>query len=103
MLRYFIAIFALLTMPPSIAGEPADIESKWLALIVEDLSAETQRGCSYSFDEVTDNWIALTGARFETWHFTVCGEAMTYAVSYYPEDPPSGKDEVIEIERESGD
>ena len=78
---------------------PQDIESRWLALIIQDLREEIEGGCEYSFDKVSDKWIALTGARFETWHLTVCGNPVKFNVRYSPKDTDSGEHWTLDVER----
>ncbi len=99
MQRLSVVLIAALLLGATAANATSDIESQWLALIIEDLHKETESGCEYSFDEVTDKWIALTGARFETWHFTVCGSPVKFSVSYYPKDQAGGDNETLEVER----
>ena len=94
-----VFLFVAILLGSTVAIAAADTESRWLALIIKDLNEEIESGCEYSFDDVSNRWIALTGAKFETWHFTACGNPVTFSVRYYPKDPPSGKDEIIEIER----
>ncbi len=100
-MRASVLLSFLVVVPLGMASAFQDLESEWLAKIIKDLEGEIQQGCEYSFDSVSDKWIALNGVRLETWHFTVCGEVLRYNVRYYPKDPTSNASERVEVERES--
>ena len=102
-LRRLILLISLILLGAQAALASEDLESKWLALILKDIAKELGSGCEYSFDDVSDKWIGLTGYRLETWHFTVCGENMLFHVSYYPRTDGSDDAERIEIKRASTD
>ena len=99
MQRFAVFLIAATLLGATAANAARDIESQWLALIIQDLHEEIESGCEYSFDEVSDKWIALTGARFETWHFTVCGNPVKFSVRYHPKDADSSEHWTVEIER----